>query len=42
MTGLVYHGPQGEPYFVADSPFGIARAGHSGAQGIDLNIRTCK
>lgn len=39
---LVYHGPHGEPYYVTDSAFGIARAGHSGAKGVDLNIRTCK
>lgn len=42
MTGLVYHGPHGEPYYVTDSAYGIARAAHSGAKGVDLNIRTCK
>jgi hypothetical protein len=42
MTALVYHGPHGEPYYVADSAFGIARAAHAGAHGIDLNTRTCK
>lgn len=42
MTGLVYHGPHDEPYYVTDSAYGIARAGHSGAEGIDLNVRTCR
>jgi hypothetical protein len=42
MTGLVYHGPAGEPEYVTDSAYGIARASHSGAKGVDLNIRTCK
>lgn len=42
MTGLVYHGPEGEPYYVTDSAYGIARAGRSGSKGIDLNARTCR
>lgn len=39
---LVYHGPAGEPEYVTDSAFGIARAAHALAKGIDLNIRTCR
>lgn len=39
---LVYHGPHGEPYYVTDSAYGIARAAHAGAKGVDLNTRTCR
>lgn len=42
MTGIVYHGPIGEPYYVTDSAFGIARAARHRAKGIDLNVRTCR
>lgn len=42
MSGLVYHGPKGEPYYVTDSAFGISRASHQGYPAIDLNTRTCR
>lgn len=42
MSDLVYHGPHGEPYYVTDSAYGIARAAALGCPAIDLNIRTCR
>lgn len=42
MPELVYHGPHGEPYYVTDSSFGIARAAEEGCPAIDLNARTCR